>query len=164
MKTKVVTGILVLAVVAAAIGVVAARNNFGMQPPAMDHQWSSGSRWMNQLTEEQRQEVIQQMQEFKQQTCDQYNITCPSGPMSHLTEEERQEVRQKIQEFRQGQRQEVQEFMQQIGDQYNITRPSGTKFVDEDGDGIRDNKGPHRGGHWCGYGSIWLVPTPDLDE
>ena len=117
MKTKVVTGILVLAVVAAAIGVVAARNNFGMQPPAMDHQWSSGSRWMNQLTEEQRQEVIQQMQEFKQQTCDQYNITCPSGPMSHLTEEERQEVRQKIQEFRQGQRQEVQEFMQQIGDQ-----------------------------------------------
>lgn len=99
MKTKVVTGILVLAVVAAAIGVVAARNNFGMQPPAMDHQWSSGSRWINQLTEEQRQEVIQQMQEFKQQTCD----------------------------------------------QYNITRPSGTKFVDEDGAGIHDNKGPHRG-------------------
>ena len=80
MKTKVVAGILVLAVVAAAIGVVAARNNFGMQPPAMDHRWSGGSWWMNQLTKEERPEVRQQMQETKQQICDQYNITCPSGP------------------------------------------------------------------------------------
>jgi len=166
MKTKVVAGILVLAVVVAAIGVAVAvaQNNFGMQPPAMDHQWSGGSRWMNQLTEEERQEVLQQRQELKQQICAQYNITCPSGPTSHLTEEERQEVRQKIQEFRQGQRQEAQEFMQQICAQYNITCPSGPQFLDEDGNGIYDSMGLHGWGYRRGFGFRWFAQTSTQEE
>ncbi|MDI6886020.1 MAG: hypothetical protein QMD22_06705 [archaeon] len=159
-----IAGLVVLALVATAVGVISARNNLGVQPPMLAHQWSQGPCGMNQLTEEERQEVLQQMQEFKQQICDQYNITCPSGPMSHLTEEERQEVRQKIQEFRQGQRQEAQEFKQQICDQYNITCPSDPKFVDEDGDGINDNMRPHGWRYWRGPGFRWLAQTSTQEE
>jgi Spy/CpxP family protein refolding chaperone len=128
MKTKLIAGLVVLALVATAVGVISARNNFGAQLPP---QWTRGSGWMNQSK---------------------YNITSPCGNMSQLTEEQRQEVRQKIQEFRQGQRQEAQEFMQQICDQYKITCPSGPKFVDEDGTGINDTMGPHGWRYWRGPG------------
>lgn len=56
MKTKLIAGLVVLALVATAVGVISARNNFGVQLP---HQWARGSCWMNQSK---------------------YNITCPSGP------------------------------------------------------------------------------------
>jgi uncharacterized membrane protein len=157
MRTKLIVGVLILALVATSIGVIAARNNFGMQPPAFNK--SGGSEWMNQLTEEQRDDVWQQMQDFMGQICDQYNLTCPSDPLSNLTKEERAEVRQKMREFRQEQRNETQEFRQkqkddaeafrqQICDQYNITLPSGPQFLDEGGNATRDGKWPQRRGFW----------------
>jgi len=53
MKTKLIAGLMVLALVATAVGVISARNNFGVQLPTRVHQWAR----------------------------DQYNITCPVGPL-----------------------------------------------------------------------------------
>jgi len=155
MRTKLIVGILVLTLVASSIGVIAARNNFGMQPPAFNKPGGFG--WMDQLTEEERDDLWQQMQDFRQHICDQYNLTCPSGPLGNLTEEERAEVRQKMRDFKQKQRNETQEFRQkqkedaeafrqQISDQYNITLPSGPRFLDEDGNATRGVKGPQKRG------------------
>ena len=140
MKTKLIAGLVVLALVATAVGVISARNNFGVQLP---HQWTRGSGWMNQSK---------------------YNITCPCDPMSQLNEEQRQEVRQKIQEFRQGQRQEAQEFMQQICDQYNITCPVGPLFAGEEGNGTRGRMGSWMQGFPRGldFGKFPSTP-PDLE-
>ena len=91
MKTKLVAGILVLAVVATSIGVVTARGYFGASASAQasmaEGGWSGGPCGMGQLTEEEReemqeqmQEMHQQMQEYRQELCAQYNLTCPMGP------------------------------------------------------------------------------------
>ncbi len=101
MRREIIGVILVLALVASSIGVVSARNLFGMQAPAMDHQWFGSSGWMSQLTEEQRDDARQQMHEFQQQICDQYNLSWPGGPLSNLTDEERAEVQQQMRVFRQ---------------------------------------------------------------
>jgi uncharacterized membrane protein len=163
MKREIIGIILVLAVIAGSIGVISAQKHFGMQAPAMGHQWLGGAGWMSQLTEEQRDDVRQQMQDFQQQICDQYNLSCPGDPLSNLTEEERAEVQQQIQEFRQGQRndtrdfresqkQDAEEFWQRIGDQYNITDSIGPKFMYGDGYGFRGNKGSQKQGHEPGFG------------
>jgi len=190
MKTKLIAGLVVLALVATATGVVLARDNLGMQPPEgvessmIAHQWFKGPGCMSQLTEEQRQEVHQQMQEFRQQLDEQYGID--------LTEEERQEMQEQIQgkqqelhqqmqeyrqelaeqygvdlteEERQEMQEQMQEFRQELFEQYNITCPSGLQFVDEDGDGICDNLGPHMRGFRGEPGFGEFPPThPDLEE
>jgi len=152
MKTKLIAGLVVLALVATATGVVLARDNLGMQPPEgvqlpeIAHHWSKGPCGMNQLTEEQRQEVHQQMQEYRQELAEQYGVD--------LTEEERQEMQEQMREFR-----------QELFEQYNITCPSGLQFVDEDGDGIYDNLGPHMRGFRGEPGFGEFPPThPDLEE
>lgn len=163
MRREIIGSILVLALVASSIGLVSAQKPFGMQAPAMVHQWFGGSGWMNQLTEEQRDDVRQQMHEFQQQICDLYNLSCPGGPLSNLTEEERADVRQQMGVFRQAQRndsrgfqqsqkQEAEQFWQQICDQYNITYSIGPGFMYGDGYGFRGNKGSHKPGHGPGFG------------
>ena len=119
MRTKLIAGMVVLALVATATIVVLARDNFGTQPPVgiqplkMAHQGSRGPWCTNQLTDEEKQEIQQQLQEFWQQMRDQYNIMCPRGP----------------------------------------------RFVDEDGDGICDNKGAGRQGYRRGFGFGWFAQT-----
>ncbi len=163
MRREIIGIILVLAVIAGSIGVISAQKHFGMQAPADGHQWFGGAGWMNPLTEEQRDDVRQQMQDFQQHICDQYNLSCPDGPLSNLTDEERTEVQQQIQEFRQGQKnatqvfhqaqkQEAEVFWQRICDQYNITGPSGPKFMYGDGHGFLGNKGSQKQGHGPGFG------------
>jgi hypothetical protein len=181
MRREIIGIILVLAVISGSIGVISAQKHFGMQAPAMGHQWFDGAGWMSQVTEEQRDDVRQQMQmfrqgqindtrDFRQQICDQYNLSCPGDPLSNLTEEERAEVQQQIQEFRQGQindsqdfresqKQDAEEFWQRIGDQYNITYPQynipdsiGPKFMYGDGYGFRGNKGSPKQGYGPGFG------------
>ncbi len=125
MRREIIGVILVLALVASSIGVVSARNLFGMQAPAMDHQWFGSSGWMSQLTEEQRDDARQQMHEFQQQICDQYNLSWPGGPLSNLTDEERAEVQQQMRVFRQAQRNDTREHRQQICDIYNLSCPGG---------------------------------------
>jgi hypothetical protein len=125
MRREIIGSILVLALVASSIGVVSSQKPFGMQAPAMGHQWFGGSGWMNQLTEEQKADVWDQMHELQQQICDQYNLSCPGGPLSNLTEEERAEVQEQIQEFQQAQRNDTRVFYQQICDLYNLSCPGG---------------------------------------
>ncbi len=163
MRREIIGSILVLAVIAGSIGVISAQKHFGMQAPAMGHQRFGGAGWMSQLTEEQRDDVQQQMHDFRQQICDQHNLSCPGGPLSNLTDEERADVQQQIHEFRQGQRnatqvfhqaqkQEVEVFWQQICDQYNITDSIGPRFMYGDGHGFLGNKGSHKQGHGPGFG------------
>lgn len=163
MRKEIIGSILVLAVIAGSIGVISAQKHFGMQAPAEGHQWLGGAGWMSQLTEEQRDDVGQQMLDFQQQICDQYNLSRPGGQLSNLTDEERADIRQQIQEFRQGQKnatqvfhqaqkQEAEDFWQQISDQYNITDSSGRKFMYGDGHGFRGNKGSQKQGHGPGFG------------
>ena len=154
---------LVLTLVAGAIGLVSAMNNFGMQAPSMGHQRFGGYGWMpsNNLTDDDRADIKQQMlvfrqaqrnvtRDFQQQICEQYNLSCPGSPLSNLTDEDRAEVQQLIEEFQQAQRnetqefynaqkQEAEEFWQQICDQYNITCPNGTQFICGGGYGFRGN-------------------------
>ncbi len=134
MRREIIVSILVLAVIASSIGVVSAQKHFGMQAPAMGHQWSGGFGWMNQLTEEQRDGVRQQMHDFQQQICDQYNLSGPGGPLSNLTEEERAEVQQQMRMFRQAQRNDTREYRQQICDLYNLSCPGGplSNLTDEE--------------------------------
>lgn len=81
MRTKLVIGILVLALVATSIGVVSARGYFGASASdSASAPAAGGPCWMDQLTEEERQEMHQQMHEFRQQIREQYNLTCPMGP------------------------------------------------------------------------------------
>lgn len=81
MKRKLIAGILALALVATAVGVVSARNNYGAQATTTaGDERPFGQCWMNQLTEEQRQELHQQMQEFRQELRAQYNISAQNGP------------------------------------------------------------------------------------
>ncbi|NAS88425.1 hypothetical protein C4E24_01605 [ANME-1 cluster archaeon AG-394-G21] len=121
MRREIIGSILVLAVIACSIGVISAQKPFGMQAPAEGHQRFGGAGWMNQLTEEQRDDVRQQMHEFQQQICDQYNLSLPSGPLSNLTDEERADVRQQMRMFQRGQRNDTKEFRQQICDQHNLS-------------------------------------------
>ncbi|MBN1761528.1 MAG: hypothetical protein JW878_00415 [Methanomicrobia archaeon] len=185
MKTKLIAGLVVLALVATATGAVLARDNSGMQPPegveslTGAHQWSRGPGCMNQLTEEQREEVQEQMQEFRQQLAEQYGVDMTDAEREEMREqlqEKQQEQHQEMQEFRQQlaeqygidmtdeEREEVQEqmqeFRQQLAEQYNITCPSGPQFVDEDGDGICENMGPHMRGFRGEPGFGEFPPTP----
>jgi hypothetical protein len=157
MRRKVIAGIVVLALVASAIGVISARGNPGMQSPAKAFKAPC---WMDQLTEEERQGVHQQFQGFMQQICDQYNLTPPSGPLSNLTEGEKAEMKQKIQDFKEQQRQEAQDFMQQICDEYNITCPSGPCFGDMDKGNVSKAMGPQGCRFWHGFGFKWFVSPP----
>jgi uncharacterized membrane protein len=75
-----IAGILVVALVVTAVGVVSARNNHGGPAQTAAVEQSFGQCGMNQLTEEQRQEVRQQMQEFRQQLCARYNIEYQNCP------------------------------------------------------------------------------------
>ena len=82
---------------------------------------------MREQLQEKHQVQHQEMHAFQQQLAEQYGVD--------LTEEERQEMREQMQEFR-----------QQLFEQYDITCPCCPQFVDEDGDGICDNMGPHMRG------------------
>ncbi len=134
MRREIIGSILVLAVIAGSIGVISAQKHFGMQAPAMGHQRFGGAGWMSQLTEEQRDDVRQQMHEFQQQICDKYNLSLPSGPLSNLTDEERADVRQQMRMFQRGQKNDTRDFRQQICDQHNLSCPGGplSNLTDEE--------------------------------
>ena len=185
MKTKLIAGLVVLALVATAIGLVVARNNFGMQSPAGALQWSKGPDCMSHLTEEQRQAMHQQMQTFRQQLAEQYGIDLTDEErqaMQEQLQEKQQELHQEMQEFRQqlaeqygidltdeerqAMQEQMHEFRQELFAQYNITCPSGPQFVDGDGNGVCDNLGTHMQGFRRGPGFFGggIAIIPDLEE
>jgi len=134
MRREIIGIILVMAVIAGSIGVISAQKHFGMQAPAEGHQRFGGAGWMSQLTEEQRDDVRQQMHDFQQQICDQYNLSQPRGQLSNLTEDERADMRQQMRMFQRDQRNATRDFQQQICDQYNLSCPSGplSNLTDEE--------------------------------
>jgi hypothetical protein len=136
MRPKIIAGLLVLALVATAIGVVLAQDRLGQPPegigapegnrsPIIAPRWSDEECEMDQLTEEEREEVKQQMQEFWQELRDQHS--------DNLTEEERKAMDQ-----------ELQNFWAQICDQYNISCPIGYRYWAVEGGGINGSVGPER--------------------
>ena len=139
MRREIIGIILVLALIAGSIGVISAQKPFGMQALAMGHQWFGSAGWMSQLTEEQRDDVRQQMHDFQQQICDQYNLSSPGGQLSNLTEDERADMRQQMRMFRQGQRNDTRDFRQQICDHYNLSCPGGplSNLTDEERAGVQ---------------------------
>jgi len=66
LKTKIIAGLLVLALVATTIGVVSARNPYRFSNPMTADERPIGQCWMNNLTDEQRQEIRQTMQELRE--------------------------------------------------------------------------------------------------
>jgi Spy/CpxP family protein refolding chaperone len=112
MKTKLIAGLVVLALVATAVVAVSARNNLGMQSSMKAHQWSRGPCGMNALTDEESATIQQELQDYRQTLLTQYGIT--------LTEEQIDELRQAMQEQRQEMQQQMQAFRQELFDQYDF--------------------------------------------
>jgi hypothetical protein len=137
MSTKIIAGLVLLAVVATATGVALARDDLGMQPsedmqppdgnrsPMIAPQWSEGQCELDQLTDEEREAIQQQMQEFLQELREQHS--------GNLTDEER-EARDH----------ELQNFWAQICDQYNISCPDGYRYWAAGGGGLNGTVGPAR--------------------
>jgi 4-hydroxy-3-methylbut-2-enyl diphosphate reductase IspH len=125
MKRKLVAGILVLVLVATAIGAVSAQNNFGVQSHTMANQCSGSQCLMNQLNDQQQQELCQQTQE-RQQISNQCTINCQVClglcRMNQSNDQQQQELCQQTQE------------RQQISNQCTINCQSCHRFVDEDGE------------------------------
>lgn len=80
MKRKLIAGVLALALVATAFAVVSAQTNSGGPAPMAIGGRLGGSCGMSQLTDEEREEIRQQMQEYRQELFDEYGILCPAGP------------------------------------------------------------------------------------
>lgn len=132
-RTKIIAGLLLLALVVTATGVVFAQDHLGMQPPEGNRspviaasQWPEGQcDDMDRLTEEEREEIQQQMHERMQELREQYS--------GNLTEEEREAMDQ-----------ELQSFWAQICEEYNISCPDGYRYWAAEGVGRNDTIGPER--------------------
>jgi DNA-binding transcriptional MerR regulator len=134
MKTKLIAGLVVLALVATTSHTVLglAQDNLGMQPPEGNRspviapQWPEGQcDDMDQLTAEEREEIQQQMQDLVQELREQYS--------GNLTEEEREAMEQ-----------ELQTYWKQICKEYNISCPCGYRYWAAEGVDINDTIGPDR--------------------
>ena len=184
MRTKVIAGVVVLALVATAIGAVSARNNLGMQPSTKAPQWSEGPCGMSKLTDEERQEIQQQMEEFRQELAEQYGIDLTDEERQEMQEqlrEKQKELHQEMQDFRQElaeqygidltdeERQEMQEqmqeFRQELFEQYGIASPAGSQFAGKGDHGPRGPIGRQMLGfqRGPGFGECPSIP-PDLEE
>jgi Spy/CpxP family protein refolding chaperone len=157
MKTKLIAGLVVLALVATAVGAVSARNNLGMQSPTKAQQWSRGPCGMSQLTDEEKQEIQEKLQAFRQDLFEDYGID--------LTEEQIDELRQAMQEQRQEMQQQMQEYRQELLAEYGVSCPGGPLGVGEEGSGLRGHMGARMHGFRGGpeFGGF-AAPTQDLVE
>jgi hypothetical protein len=112
MKRKLIAGILALyvsaALVATAFALVAVQTNSGGPVSLGVGGRLDGPCEMSQLTDEEREEIQQQLQDYRQDLLEQYGI--------NLTEEQRGEIRRAMQE----KRQEMEEFRQELFKQYGI--------------------------------------------
>lgn len=107
-----IAGILVLALVATAFTVVSAQTNSGDSAQMGQGRRFGGAWGMSQLTHEEREDIQQQLQEYRQGLLEQYGIT--------LTDEEQEAIREQLQGKREEIKQEMQEFRQGLFDQYEM--------------------------------------------
>jgi Spy/CpxP family protein refolding chaperone len=158
MKKKLIAGILALALVATAFAVVAAQSNSSGPRPG-------GPGEMSQLTDEERDAIQQQLQEYEQELLAQHGITLTDEQMdalqqamqeqmreSHqnqfgpynctLTDEEREAIKEQME----SQRVERQQKMQALLAQYGIN------LTDEEWQGIQAQLQEHRQELLAAYG------------
>ncbi|HDS45957.1 MAG TPA: hypothetical protein ENN68_07715 [Methanomicrobia archaeon] len=112
MKRKLIAGILALALIATAFAMVSAQITNEDTALREKGGWFGGHCGLGQLTDEERQGMHQQMEQFRLQLAEQYGVT--------LTDEERQEMQNRLREKQQEQRQELQQFQQELAQQYGI--------------------------------------------
>ena len=184
MKRKLIAGILALALIATAFAVVSAQITNDDAAPRGQGGWFGAHGGLGQLTDDERQEMQQQMQQFRQTLAEQYGID--------LTDEEREEMQNRFQEKQQEQQQEMeqfrqelaeqygvdltdaereemqqkmQQFRQELAEQYGISCPAGPQFAGEGGFGPRGPMGREMQGFQHGPGFGECPPTPpDLEE
>jgi Skp family chaperone for outer membrane proteins len=186
MKTKLIAGLVVLALVATAVVAVSARNNLGMQSSMKAQQWSRGPCGMNELTDDEKQEIQEKLQAFRQDLFEDYGIDLTDeeqiDEIRQAMQERRQEMQQQMQEYRQEQfeqygidltdeereeiRQQMQEYRQELLSEYGVSCPSGPLGAGEEGTGPRGHMmglrmHGFRGGP--GFGGF-AAPTQDLVE
>ena len=136
LKTKIIAGLLVLALVATTIGVVSAHNINGFSNPMTADERPIRLCWKNNLTDEQRQEIRQTVKELRdsEATPEEIRVTMknlleemgvdlkenPCVRMD-LTEEQKDKVHQTMQELRESGatpeeiRLEMQELFEEMG-------------------------------------------------
>jgi hypothetical protein len=78
-KRKLIASILVLALVATAFTVVSAQLNSSGSAPMGVGGRPDDPCGMSQLTDEEREEIRQQMEEYRQELFEQYGLSCPTG-------------------------------------------------------------------------------------
>ncbi|MCK4734153.1 MAG: hypothetical protein KAT65_16995 [Methanophagales archaeon] len=179
MRTKMIAGILVLALVATAFTVVSAQTNIGDSAPMGLGRRFGGAWGMSQLTDEEREDIQQQLPEYRQDLLEQYGIT--------LTDEEQEAIREQLQEKRDEMQQEMQElfeqhgidltddereeihqqmqaFRQELFEEYDISCPDGPHGAGAWGHDQRGWMGRGMQGFRRGSGLGWVTPTPNLEE
>jgi len=96
MKKKVIAGILALALVATAFAVGTAQINSSGPAPMSTGGWLGGPCEMSQLTDEEKQEIEDQLQEYEQELLAQHGITLTDEQMDAL----QQAMQEQMQESR----------------------------------------------------------------
>ena len=115
MKTKIIAGLLVFALVATTIGVVSAQNEIEFSNPAIAYKRPICPCWLNNLTDEQRQEIRQTVMDLRDSGAtpeeikesvkgltEEMGIDIEENPCvrMNLTEEQKDELRQTMKELR----------------------------------------------------------------
>jgi hypothetical protein len=157
MGTKILGGLVVLALVATATEVVMVlaqenlglRPSEGMQPPEGNRSHLLAQPWfdeqcddLNQLPEEGRAEIQRQMEEFREGLREQYG--------DNPSEEERAVMDQ-----------ELQTFWEQLCEKYSISCPDGYRSWGADHSEFNDSAGP---GQYMGENSSEFRGWADLNE
>jgi len=119
MKKKVIAGILALALVATACAVGTAETTSSGPAPLGIGGWFGGPCEMDQLTDEEREAIQQQLQEYEQELLAQHGIVLTDEQMDAL-EIAMQEQREAMREERERQREEQQHKLQALLAQYGI--------------------------------------------
>jgi Spy/CpxP family protein refolding chaperone len=124
MKKKLIASILALALVATAFAVVTAQNSSSEATPPGTGGWLGGPCEMSQLTDEERDAIHQQLQEYEQELLAQHGIT--------LTDEQMDALQQALQAQRQEMQGQMRESHQNQFGPYNCT------LTDEEREAIRE--------------------------
>lgn len=112
-------GILALALVATAFAVVAAQTCSSGPAPRGTGGWLGGPGAMNPLTDEEKQELEDRIQEYEQELLAQHGIVLTDEQMDAL-EQAMQEQREAMREERERQREEQQHKLQALLAEYGI--------------------------------------------
>ena len=184
MKRKLIAGILALALgVTTAFAMVAAQtNSSGPVSMGVDGRLD-GPCEMSQLTDEEREEIQQQLHEYQQDLLEQYGINLTveqRGEIRRAMQGQQQEMRQQMEEFRKELfaqygidltdeereeiRQQMEEYREELFEGYGVSCPAGPQCAGGEGNGPRGHMGTWIQGFQRDFDFSELPPTPpDLE-